>query len=572
MITLGVYDGHDASACIVENGKLLSVIQEERLNRIKKFSGFPRQSIKLCLDILNLKQSDVDNIAFSTNEFLTVFHTNFYKPQFPTNIFQSTPDRWRTRIFEFYRSALFNNNKLYDFDLNISKKLFNYFIRKMGFENQIIYFVDHHIAHTMTALSMCQKDTYLIFTLDGQGNGISGTISIGKNGSITERISEMDVYASLGHFYGGITEIIGFRYNFDEGKTMALAPFGNANKTYNIFKSFFDVKGLKIIKNEPIKKSGRATSLHLMPIFNKYKKEDVAAGAQKILEDVVCRLISNAISETGIKNILLAGGIFLNVKLNKKISELPEVKNMFVYPGASDCGISIGAALKINNEMSGKKSHRFSNPSLGDSFSHEYMKKTIRKKSSEYKIKYEYISEIEKYVAEELLQNGKIGGWFQGKMEFGLRALGNRSILADPRDKSISNILNSTIKKRPAFQPFCQSILDKAEKKYVVNPKKIDASYMIISFDSTQKGKIETPAVVHVDNSIRPQVVSKSMNPKYYSLLKSFGKETGIPVVLNTSFNRSGEPIVHTPEEAIDDLVVGSLDFLAIGNYLVERI
>jgi carbamoyltransferase len=572
MITLGIYDSRDSGATLVKDGEIIASIQEERLNRKKHFPGFPFQSIERCLEIACIDKNSVDNIAFTTNEFLIALHTHiFRKDSLPTNILRNPSDRIRTRIFEHYRQFLLKNKMVGKIDMSISKKIVKKLIRRIGFKKQPIYFIEHHKAHAMTAQSMDIRRKSLILTLDGQGNGLSGEIYIGRKGVLEERIGAFDIYSSLGHFYGGITELIGSNSGSDEGKTMALASFGNPKQTYKIFTRFFDVKNLDIVKNEPLRMYGRLTSLFLKTILRPYKNEDIAAGAQKILEDIVCNLVKNSIDYTGIRNILLSGGVFLNIKLNKELMELSEVKNIAIHPAAGDSGIATGAALIINTELGNSKLKKFSHVYLGDYFGNDYIEKVIKRKFSKFHFKCSYIDDISGYVAEELLPKGKIGGWFQGRMEYGPRALGARSVIADPRNSDICNKIRNTIKNRPAFQPFCQSLTKTAEKKYLMNPKNIDASFMIMAFDSTTKGIKECPAVVHIDNTIRPQVVDKKINKKYYDLIKLFGKETGVPVILNTSFNKSGEPIVRTPEEAIFDFYTAPLDFLAVGDYILER-
>ncbi|UCD07648.1 MAG: hypothetical protein JSW41_01620, partial [Candidatus Aenigmatarchaeota archaeon] len=531
------------------------------------FVGFPQMAIKECMMIAGIESEDIDNIAYGTNELLTAIHTNIFKRGYlPKNILKDKKDLMRANVFERYRNALTKKSELMKADLYFSKKLTEKSLRRMGFAGREMYFVDHHLAHAESARFIAPRSKSIIITIDGQGNGLSGTVSVLKGGEI-ERLSEIYVYSSLGHFYGGITEVLGYKSAYDECKVMALAPFGDHSKCYDTLIRYFYVDRLKIVKRDPMRKYGRCVSLFLRELLSENEKKDIAAGAQKVLEDIVYELVSNSIEETGIKNLLLSGGVFLNVKLNKTISEMDEVKDVRIFPAAGDAGIPIGAALLVNRNLSNIRTNEFSSPYMGGSWKDEEILETLKK--SNYRIKWEYSDNIEGRSA-EMLAKGMMGGWFQGRMEMGPRALGNRTVIADPRDVNSPTRLNTTIKRRPAFQPFCQSMLKENEKYYLINPKGIDGSYMIMAFESTERGLKETPAVVHIDNSIRPQLLNRNQNQKFYELLKEFYKITGVPVVLNTSLNRSHEPIVNRPDEAIYDLVHGKLDFLAMGNYLIK--
>jgi carbamoyltransferase len=566
MIVLGIYGGHESGVCLVEDGKIISAIQEERINRIKHFIGFPRKSIFKCLEIAGIKSSDVDVVAFNAMEMLPTLYS-LRKKNFPKNLITNSDNRNISTIWDYYL-FLAENTGLLKYDIRFSKKITERMIRKSGFENQKLFIVDHHKAHAITAKHMNPEGKHLVITLDGRGNGLSGGVWIGKNGRITENISQFKTSGSLGYFYGNITEVLGYRMDWDECKTMALAPFGNPESVYSIFKKMFHVNNLKICKRFP-KKYTRRGGIFLERILNQYEKKDIAAAAQKILEDTVCRLVKNSTEETGIRDVMLSGGVFLNVKLNKRIMEMDCVKDVKIFPAAGDDGIAAGSALLAYNELTGNNVKSFGSPYLGDEFSEEEIQTSLEKYKNKFEV--EHREDVSDFVGEELLPRGMIGGWFQGRMEMGPRALGNRSVLADPRDRGMPKKLISCLKDRPAFQPFCQSILDRVSKDYIVNPKNVDASYMIMAFDSTERGREETPAVVHIDNSIRPQLLTRQMNPKYYQLIEKFGEVTGIPVVLNTSFNVSSEPIVHTPLDALNDFIRTKLDFLAIGNFILTR-
>jgi len=422
---------------------------------------------------------------------------------------------------------------------------------------------DHHLCHAASTFYSSGFDRCLVITADARGDGISTSVNIADDHGI-QRISSSDNSASMGHFYGGITEVLGFGYADGEGKTEALAAFGNHSIAYKKLKQYISVDNMVLKgKMDPYQ---RLMSIPLSKILKGYRQEDIAFAAQRILEETYINLIVNTIKETGISNIALAGGIFLNVILNKKIMDLIEVKDVFVHPAAGDPGIPTGAAFLLYSEMYGLKSARWEHVYMGNKYNNKYIKNALNKLNCEYT----YIEDIGEYVGEEVLPKGHIIGWFQDKMEYGPRALGSRSILIDPRDTKSPDKVRSSIKNRPSFQPFCPSMLKETEYKYIYNIKNVDSSFMTMAFQARQKMVEEAPAVVFKDLSTRVQTVENKHNKRYYQVIKAFGKETSTPILLNTSFNRSGEPIVCTPEEAIYDFKMCKLDFLAIGNYLVK--
>jgi carbamoyltransferase len=312
----------------------------------------------------------------------------------------------------------------------------------------------------------------------------------------------------------------------------------------------------------------RLISTHFRELLNENNNNDIAWAAQRILEETYVNLITNAINEFGIKNIALAGGIFLNVKLNQKIMEISEVKDIFIHPAAGDPGIPTGAAFVLYSKLYGLKPKRWKHVFLGNNYCDEEIRRTLEQLNCDFS----YIEDIGGYIGEELLPNGAIIGWFQNRMEYGPRALGARSVLIDPRNVKSPDKVRSTIKRRPVFQPFCPSITKESEQQYVINPKNIENPFMILAFRATQKLIDDAPAIVFIDSTTRVQTVERQYNNLYYDVLQTFGRETGIPVLLNTSFNRSGEPIVFNPSQAINDFKNCKLDYLAIGHYLAKRI
>jgi carbamoyltransferase len=404
----------------------------------------------------------------------------------------------------------------------------------------------------------------LVITADGRGDGITSTVSIFENNKL-KRLSYSTVESSLGHFFGAVTEAIGFRYGNDEGKTEALAAFGKETKAYNILKSFFHVEELEI--KGKLAPYHRNISLKFSHLLKDFRKEDSAYAAQRVLDETVTELVKNAIRITGINHVVLAGGIFYNVKTNQKIYQIPEVADMYIYPAAGDSGVSIGAVLLDSHLHEGVKNKKTEHVYYGASYSNDYIKSVLDKTDLEY----EYIEDIGSYVGSEIIPNNSMVGWFRGRMEFGPRALGARSVFISPKKLENKKKILSTIKKRPEFQPFCPSIAHESMKDYVINDKNSEVPFMILALTGTEKMVKEAPATTFIDKSIRVQDVKREINPEFHSLISNFGNISGTPVLLNTSFNKSGQAIVHTPEQALYDLKNSGLDYLVLENYLVKK-
>jgi len=569
MFILGINDMiQDSSACIIKDGRIVAAVSEERLNRIKHAGGFPFLSIGEAIKISNIKAENIDCIAVGNSGY--EFGLRMLTHPFKRNaVWSSAPNEplnyFNIRNFIIYRKILENAASLRKADSFLSNKVAKMYLKKLGFKKPKTYFVNHHLSHASSAFYTSGHKKALILVLDAYGDGKSGGVYVGNDTSI-EELNAFGPDNSLGELYGTITAIIGYRFGCDEGKTMALAPYGKPI-LYDYFDNLIKITGIDL-KGDFTKKR-RLSYLNLLKILKNYKKEDIAASIQKILEKKVTTLVENAVSQTGINKVVCSGGVFLNVKLNKKIHELDCVKDFFVFPSPSDEGTSIGSALYLNNNLNGSKTKKIEHTYFGQEFSSSDIMNELKKYKN--KLKFQEITDISGYVAEELISKGKIVGWHQGKMEFGPRALGNRSIIADPRNNNSPEKIRKKIKKRPVFQPFCQSIAKGSEKDYVNNNKDIDASFMAVAFEATEKAIKKTPAVVHIDKSCRPQVLKKSVNERFYNLIDKFRKHAGVGAVLNTSFNSSGDAIVNAPEQAIKYLLNKKINYLAIGDYLLQR-
>ena len=555
-----------SSACIIRDGIILAAIDEERIRRIKYCGGFPELAIKEVIRISKIRPSDIDRIAIGYKEILLpsyIKQTILNQRTVTANPIKNWTDRVGIGMFEKYYSYSHSSKFLKRFEYTTTQNMIRSALSKLGINAPIVRY-DHHTCHAATAALTSGWSKCLVITADGRGDGITSTVSIFENNKL-KRLSYSTVESSLGHFFGAVTEAIGFRYGNDEGKTEALAAFGKETKAYNILKSFFHVEELEI--KGKLAPYHRNISLKFSHLLKDFRKEDSAYAAQRVLDETVTELVKNAIRITGINHVVLAGGIFYNVKTNQKIYQIPEVADMYIYPAAGDSGVSIGAVLLDSHLHEGVKNKKTEHVYYGASYSNDYIKSVLDKTDLEY----EYIEDIGSYVGSEIIPNNSMVGWFRGRMEFGPRALGARSVFISPKKLENKKKILSTIKKRPEFQPFCPSITHESMKDYVINDKNSEVPFMILALTGTEKMVKEAPATTFIDKSVRVQDVKREINPEFHSLISNFGNISGTPVLLNTSFNKSGQAIVHTPEQALYDLKNSGLDYLVLENYLVKK-
>ncbi len=543
--------GHDAAAALIIDGDVKIAIEEERLTRKKRaYDTLPILSSKCCLDYAKLTLDDIDCVVFDWDfEKVGLGKTNYL-------------------VSESEIADKFFPKKYFDYK-KIPKMLF----------------VEHHLAHASSTFRCSGFDSSAILIVDGQGEYCSSSIWYGKNGKI-RKIWSNTIEESIGYMYSSIERYIGMR-NGDEGKLMGLAPYGTVRK--DIVDTLKKIS-IKINKEDLNKKSGQqkiVVSQWLKEIDKKFDKKDstktgfnkmtgqfsksvnfnqfqkdLAASAQYFLEQKILELVDKAVKLTGCKNLCIAGGVALNCIANQKVLESGKIENIYVPPAPNDAGCAIGAALEVYS-----KSHnitkRLDNAYLGL----DYTDAEIQKELDNFKIKYTKTTDSSKYCA-NLLSKGKIVGWFQGRMEFGPRALGNRSVLANPTSAKMWEEVN-IVKERELWRPLAPSILVDYVKDYFELEN--DFHFMIIG-SKVKKNKIDkVSAVVHVDNTSRPHAVEMNLNPKYYKLIKHFEKLSGVPIVLNTSFNGKAEPIVCTPRDAIKAFYSSGLDYLIIGNYVIKK-
>ncbi len=571
MNILGINDGHNASACLLINGEIRYCIQEERLTNTKNYMGFPFKSINRILQLSNLTPEEIDTIAMASVHLSVPQNVNALLSKFREHAkFKAKMKRYlkKTPLFLLYK-AVKREERLKCID-------------KAGFQRKKVKFIDHHLCHAAAAYygSPWKDEKVLVLTCDGEGDFICSTVYIGENGTLT-RIAATNQDNSLGELYSVVTFMMGLIPYEHEYKIMGLAPYASpkrAEKCYEIFQSYLEVS-----RNDSLtfkRKINEPTNLMYARLKKdlEFQRFDwVAGGLQKFTEEILCEWVKNCIKKTGIRKLVLSGGVFMNVKANKRIMELDEVDSMFVLPSCSDESNSIGAAFHTYAQYCKEHGTKVNIPQLkeiyyGPSFTDSEVENIIKKYKNKLDLNfdYEYIDDIEKMIA-ELLIKGEIVARCKDRMEFGARALGNRSILADASDLKCTRTINMMIKNRDFWMPFAPVIMKEREHDYIVNPKNIASPYMILSFDTTDKREDLIAAIHQADFTARPQVIEKDFNPDYYKILEEFEKNTGKGALLNTSFNLHGYPIVLGPEEAMWVFENSGLKYLALGNYLISK-
>lgn len=582
MVTLGIIFSHDGTFSIVRDGVHVYSIGEERLNRIKSYIGFPFMALREAISSGRLDPKEVDVVAVPLTSyprqaaemyaFVTTEEKKYYDLQndVPPSDFSLPDDGWKSVKTD-------DECKKY-----VETKLRS-LLDAVGIHAQIEFY-DHHLGHAASAYYSSGLDQALAITMDGEGDGLSATVSMCENGKI-QRISATDRMDSAGYLYSAVTKRCGFKMSRHEGKITGLAAYGHPGAGYERLANHVKVKngalkftGLR--KNslfERILRRGLKTILGMGRNFGAFQlidqcedlsDKDLSASVQRFLEDRIAEIVQYWVEKTGIRDVVLAGGVFANVKFNQRISELDVVDSLYVFPDMGDGGTAYGAAIYSYVERHGyhPEKMKLHNVYLGPEFSDKQVEREL---GADSRIKFHLSEDIAAETAKQLAE-GKIVGWFQGRMEYGPRALGHRSILASPVDPSINKWLNDRMH-RTEFMPFAPSCLyEYADELFEIHKPalKRPAEFMTITFRMKDEWAKKAPAVSHVDQTARPQLVRVETEPLYHRLLSEYLALTGLPLLINTSFNVHEEPIVCQPSEAIKALQSGMIDVLAIGNYL----
>ena len=582
---------HDSAACILVDGKIVAAAQEERFTRKKHDPSYPHNAIEFVLKYANIKLSEVDKIVFFEKPFLKferLLETYVaFAPRGFVSFAKAMPLWIKEKLFQ--KNLLFNKLKKHDENFK---------------SDENIFFSDHHLSHAASAFFPSPFEEAVVLTADGVGEWATTTVAVGKKSDL-EIKKEIHFPHSLGLLYSAFTYYTGFKVNSGEYKLMGLAPYGSPIYEDKV-KELVDIKDDGTFRLDQ-KYFNYATGLTMTSkkfhnLFGQKPRDpknesitqfhmDIAASIQKVTEEIMIKLARAVRQEYNIKNLCLAGGVALNCVANGKILQEKIFDNIWIQPAAGDAGGSLGAALalwhieqkkervvNLNDSMKGSY--------LGTEFNQEEIEKELKSAGANFQ-KFHYEDLINKTA--EYLSNEKVIGWFQGRMEFGPRALGARSILGDPRSDKMQKNLNLKVKYRESFRPFAPSILREdlsdwfnidVDSPYmllvadVISDKKIEMKEeqkKLFGIDKLNIKRSEIPAVTHVDYSARIQTVTKETNKPYYDLISKFKEKTGCPVIINTSFNVRGEPIVNSPTDAFNCFMGTELDYLVVGNCILEK-
>jgi len=556
MIILGICSGHNSGASVLIDGKLVSSVEEERISRIKNDGSYPHAAIDEALSIAGITAHDVDTVAIAG---LTVWEQKSMRDRILKHDLRLAKVEpiikkcyWKHRV-EWYR------------------RLFNPHPRPTGvLAKKPSQTVEHHLSHAASAYyaSSFENERVGVITLDGSGDYSWGSVWIGENGKLQE-ILHLPYLYSIGLLYTSVTNYLGFIAGRHEGKVLGLAAFGNhepllsrllQHTNMNDWDSLFDAT-LARVPLRPLTKIGATV---ISNVCEGLQKEDVAAGLQAYTEKVICSWIQELVGKLKVSKLVLAGGVFSNVKLNQRVLALPGVNNIYVHPNMGDGGLATGAAYEVHSRLNDGLQPELAPVYLGTEINRKNALAALEKSG----IAYDEPENLAQTVG-RLLADGKVVARADGKMEYGPRALGNRTVMAPCHDPSINQWLNKKFS-RTEFMPFAPVILQERAKEYFPDWEEnhIASTFMTVTYDVSEMARQHIPAAVHIDGTARPQVIRREDNPGYYDILKEYCAITGVPSVINTSFNMHEEPIVRTAEEAITAFQAAGLDALVLGSFL----
>ena len=548
---------HDSSVALFQDGRLVFAAEEERFSRIKKDARFPRQAIAAALDFAGLTFNALDAIAFGWNRGgLTPLHT----------LTAELSGRLAPSPMMLADSFIAGARELYHG--NGLRALRRSFPVMAG---QKVLFVDHHDAHAWSTYALSGFEDALVVVVDGRGARQATSLYHARDASL-KRLRTIDWPNSLGSFYEAFTDLLGFERHGDEWKVMGLAAYGEP--TYDMSRILRVVPGgYKLDAHLALGRHWNDIR-RLEALFGPRRDPEklitdadrnLAASVQKATQAAIFELLREGVRLTGCRQVCLAGGVAMNSKANGRLLASELVDDVFVQPAATDDGTAVGAALAAHRALGQPvPRYRLRDVYLGPEFSGRELEAVLRT----YKLSATRVVDVERQVA-RLLADGSIVAWFQGRMEFGPRALGNRSILADARQPDMKDRVNECVKFREGWRPFAPSCLEEAASDYFEGCR--DAAFMTLTFEVPASRRSEIPAVTHADNTARVQTVSREANPRYWTLINEFSQLTGTPVIMNTSFNLRGEPIVCTPKDAIRTFYSSGLDFLVMGDFVIAK-
>lgn len=563
---------HDSAAALIKDGKIIAACEEERFSRIKHDSSFPKKAIDFCLALAKITTKDLDYVVFYEKPFKK-FH----------RILISTLSTFPHSLFSFREAMrVWMTKKIY-----IKSEIASY----LNIPEQKILFSEHHLSHAASTFYPSPFKEAAVLTVDGVGEWATAAFAIGKSNKLNI-LKEIYYPQSLGLLYSVFTAFLGFEVNEGEWKVMGLAPYGkpvyedkiwkivqkNRDGSFSLDFTYFSYQysDSKAYSKKFIELFGSPIQPSQSHLITK-RNAGIAASIQKVCEEILLNMAKNLKKLTGLQNLCIAGGVALNSVANYRLLKESGFKNIFIQPASGDSGGALGAAFYVYHHVLNKEKRSIQTISFfGQKFSNEEIKNTLLK----FNVSYKNLpnDKLVDFVSNKL-KNGYVIAWFQDKFEWGPRALGHRSILADPRNPNMKDIINSKVKFRESFRPFAPSVLaDQASKVFelpTTNYKLLTNHYplrfMLYVVPVIKEWIKKVPAITHADNTARPQLVYKQDNRLYYELIASFYKKTGVPLILNTSFNLKGEPIVASPSDAYSTFMRSGIDFLVLGNYVCEK-
>ena len=551
---------HDAAACLIKDGIVIAAAEEERFTRRKHDIDFPINAIHYCLKEGNIDVSQINYVAFYEKPLLKF-------------------ERLLSQHLEMFPKSYWSFYKALPSWINEKLRVPSVIRKKLKYKGDVL-FIEHHLAHAASSFLVSPFDEAAILTVDGVGEWATASYGYGKGNEIT-LLKELKFPNSIGLLYSTVTAHLGFSVNNSEYKVMGLAPYGKPDY-YENFRKIVDIKEDGSIEFDmsyfdfhykltmPSKKFAAELGPTRKPheeVTQKHK--DIAASLQKITEEILFKMLNHLYSETKMENLCMAGGVALNSVANGKITKNTPFKNAWIQPASSDAGTSLGAAAYAYNTILGnKRKFVMKSAYLGPSFSTEYIQNFLDKNKIIYK-KFKSDDALIKLTSQLIFENNVIG-WFQGRMEFGPRALGARSILSNAANPNMKDVLNLKVKHREHFRPFAP-VISKEDVHDYFEIDKDEEPFMLFVYPFKEKVKHLVPSVVHVDGSGRLQTTSKEENPLYYGVIKEFEKLSKVPILVNTSFNIRGEPIVCTPEDAYKCMMGTGIDYLVMEKFLVKR-
>lgn len=596
MIILGIWDGHDAGAALLRDGEILFAANEERFSRKKLDVEFPRLSIREALKFAGLRPADIDGVAVSTSDFaktltrvVPAFKRKYYlirRRKLEPSVLNRISKRMKYALTEIRPNPLSrrvhswgdgrgkqsleqidrrSETRTWDFlpklTRSISSRVIKKELGKLGFSNCRLVWVEHHLAHAAAAVATSPYERGLFLSLDGIGDGLSGMIGTFE-GSRLRVLNRFTGKNSLGLFFEHVTNLLNMRELEDEGKVMALAGFGYpVPDEANPLLKLFEVEGLEL------RSKYHSWKLHekLARVHYFYPAEQFAYLAQRVLEVNIVKLVQNACRATGMADVAYAGGVASNIKVNQLLKNSEDVRSLHVFPHMGDGGLALGAAIHAGWTLEGRSRTPLRDLFLGPEYAAAEIEAAVKESGLPHR-KPASISDA----AAELIAQGHIVLWFQGRMEYGPRALGGRSILALANSVVLKNKLNVFLKKRVWYQPFCPTILEGDAAELLRDHKGVNNAFMTVGYSVKDQYADRLAAVINTDNSCRPQILEEGPE-RFRRLLERLKERIGIGAVLNTSMNKHGESIVNTPSEALDLLLRGRFEYLAIGDFLVWK-